>query len=96
MKQLAVHRLFGAGTLRLTYLLVRWFARQAFVALMIFGPLIYIAMRELLRTFVYATRLSWIDLLYPVGYCIFVIFFVCLFQALSLNRSDFASALKSA
>ncbi|MEJ7645557.1 MAG: ABC transporter permease [Chryseolinea sp.] len=93
-KQIAVHRLFGARTARLTYLLARAFATQVLAALIIFGPLIYIALQELLRIFVYATKLRWTDALYPVGYCVAVILLVCLFQALSLNRSDFVSRLK--
>jgi putative ABC transport system permease protein len=95
-RQIAVHRLFGARTSRLTYLLTRAFAIQALLALAFFGPLIYMVVKELLRTFVYATKLQWMDAVYPIGYCTLVISFVCFVQAVSLNRSNFASALKDA
>jgi hypothetical protein len=94
-RQIAVHRLFGARTSRLTYLLARAFAMQALLALSFFGPMIYIIAKELLRTFVYATKLQWMDAVYPIGYCTLVILFVCFVQAVSLNRSNFASALKN-
>ncbi len=94
LKEIAVHRLFGARTLHITWLLVSTFAKQMAIALIFFGPVTYILLNELLRTFVYATRFSWLDPLYPIGYCAVVITMICGFQALSLNRSDFASTLR--
>lgn len=94
MKQIAVHKLCGAHTINITWLLIREFAQQMFIALILFAPFTYIVLHELLRTFAYATGFSWLDPIYPIGYCAFVITAICGFQALSLNRNDFASALK--
>jgi putative ABC transport system permease protein len=94
LKQIAVHKLYGAKTFNITLLLVGEFAKQMLIALIIFAPLTYIILNELLRTFVYSTGFSWLDPIYPIGYCAFVITAICGFQALSLNRNDFASALK--
>jgi putative ABC transport system permease protein len=94
LREIAVHKLFGAYTIDITYLLVKEFVRQMAIALAVFGPLTYIVLNELLRTFVFATKFSWLDPVYPIAYCAFVIIAICGFQALSLNRADFASALK--
>jgi putative ABC transport system permease protein len=94
LKQIAVHKLYGAQTFNITLLLVGEFAKQMLIALIIFAPFTYIVLNELLRTFAYSTGFSWLDPVYPIGYCAFVITAICGFQALSLNRSDFASALK--
>lgn len=94
LKEIAVHKLFGARTAHITYLLVREFVKQMIIALAVFGPIAYILLNELLRTFVFSTRFTWVDPIYPIVYCVFVITTICTFQALSLNRTDFASALK--
>ncbi len=94
LKQIAVHKLFGAHTIHITYLLVLEFAKQMAIALAVFGPFTYILLNELLRTFVYSTKFSWLDPVYPIAYCVFIIVTICGFQALSLNRTDFASSLK--
>jgi putative ABC transport system permease protein len=94
LKQIAVHKLYGAHTIHITYLLVMEFVKQMAIALAIFGPLTYILLNELLRTFVFATKFSWLDPVYPIAYCAFVIVSICGFQAISLSRTDFASALK--
>ena len=94
LKEIAVHRLFGARMLHITWLLASTFARQMAIALIFFGPVTYILLNELLRTFVYSTPLSWVDPLYPIFYCAVVITVICGFQALSLNRGDFVSTLR--
>lgn len=94
IRQIAVHKLYGAHTINITWLLIREFARQILIALIIFIPFTYIVLNELLRTFAYATGFSWLDPVYPIGYCALVITAICGFQALSLNRNDFTSALK--
>lgn len=94
LKEIAVHKLFGARTAHITYLLVREFIKQLIFAGAVFGLAAYILLTELLRTFVFSTPFLWGDPLYPLAYCVFVITSICTFQALSLNRTDFASALK--
>jgi putative ABC transport system permease protein len=94
LKEIAVHKLFGAGVVHITYLLVLEFVKQMLIALAVFGPLSYILLNELLRSFVYSTGFCWLDPVYPIAYCACVIIAICGFQALSLNRSDFSSALK--
>ncbi|MFZ6010872.1 MAG: hypothetical protein ACOYXT_11060 [Bacteroidota bacterium] len=94
LKEIAVHKLFGARIAHITYLLVREFVKQLIMALAVFGPVAYILLNELLRVFVFSTKFMWFDPVYPIVYCVFVIITICGFQALSLNRTNFASALK--
>ena len=94
LKQIAIHKLFGASFARITRLLVRDFARQMAIALLIFGPFTFIFLNEFLRNFVYATPFQWSDSIYPLSYCIAVILALCGFQAFSLNRADLTGALK--
>lgn len=94
VKEIAVHHLFGARLSDVTHLLARGLLRQLFTALVFFGPVTFILLNELLRTFVYATTFSWLDPLYPVIYCLVVIIGLCTFQASRLNRSDFVETLK--
>jgi putative ABC transport system permease protein len=94
LKQIALHRLFGATTLNITIILVKSFARQLFLALIIFLPLSCLLLQELLRTFVYSTKISWIDPIYPLAYCILVIVIICALQAWNLERTKSIAALK--
>jgi putative ABC transport system permease protein len=93
-KQIAIHKLCGASTFNITRLLVREFTSQMLKAMLIFGPLTYIILKELLRTFVYATSFNWLDPLIPLVYCVTTIILLCVFQSLSLNREDLSLALK--
>ena len=95
LKQIALHKLFGASTFRITRLLLRAFSRQALIALLVFAPLSYLILKELLRKFVYTTPFTWGDAIFPLLYCAIVIFILCGFQARSLNRQDLTGALKS-
>jgi hypothetical protein len=94
LKEIAVHQLLGARVADVTRLLALGLVRQMLMALVFFGPVTYILLTELLKTFAYATKFSWVDPVYPIGYCLVVIIGLCAYQAFSLNRSDFASALK--
>jgi putative ABC transport system permease protein len=94
IKAIAVHHLLGARLSDVTGLLMRGLLSELFVALFLFGPPTYIFLNELLRTFVYATKFSWMDPVYPVVYSIVAIIGLCAYQALRLNRSDFVSTLK--
>jgi len=94
LKQIAIRKLFGASSMKITQLLMREFARQMLIAILIFGPFTFIVLKELLRTFVYSTHFSWTDPFFPLLYCVVVISAICGFQALSLNRADLTSALK--
>jgi ABC-type antimicrobial peptide transport system permease subunit len=94
LKEIAVHKLFGADTSHITIFLVRQFVKQMIMAFIVFGLIAYISLNELLRTFVFSTEFMLLDPVYPIVYCIVVIVAISGFQALSLNRTDFASALK--
>jgi putative ABC transport system permease protein len=94
LKQIALHKLFGASTLRITRLLIREFTGEMIKAILIFGPLTYIIISELLRSFVYATDFIWTDPVIPLAYCLIVIILLCVFQTLSLSRKDLSQALK--
>ncbi len=94
LKQIAIHKLCGAKTINITLLLVREFTMQMIKAILIFGPLTYIILKELLRNFVYTTSFNWLDPTIPLVYCATTIILLCGFQALSVNREDLSSALK--
>ena len=94
LKQIAIHKLCGASTYNITRLLVREFTSQMLKAILIFGPLTYMIVKELLRSFVYATHFNWMDPLIPLVYCVTTIILLCVFQSLSLNREDLSLALK--
>jgi putative ABC transport system permease protein len=94
VKEIAVHHLFGATLPDVARLLAHELLRQLFIAFVFFGPVTYILLNELFKTFVYATKFSWVDLLYPLVYCLVVIIGLCAYQALRLNRVDFVSTLK--
>jgi putative ABC transport system permease protein len=94
LKQIAVHKLYGAAVIHITKLLVKEFAKQLGLAILIFAPITYIVVNELLRNFVYTTHFHWLDPIIPIAYCSVVITALCGIQALSLNRSDLTSALK--
>lgn len=94
LKSIAIHKLCGASTLNITRLLIREFTNQMLLAILIFGPLSYIIIKEVLRSFAYATHFIWLDPFVPLVYCGIVITLLCSFQALSLNREDLSSSLK--
>lgn len=94
LKQIAIRKLFGATTTAITRLLVREFLRQLVLAILVFGPLTYIFLREWLRNFVYTTGFKWTDPVTPVAYCLLVIVILCSVQSLSLNRADLTQSLK--
>lgn len=94
LKQIAIHKLCGASIFSLTRLLVKEFASQMLMAILIFGPLTYIIIKEMLRNFVFTTKFNWLDPIVPLAYCLVVIILLCGFQTLSLNREDLSSALK--
>ena len=94
LKQIALHKLFGASTYSITQILIKEFVSQMLMAIIFFGPVTYIILKEMLRTFVYATNFHWLDPLVPLVYCAVIIILLCGFQTLSLNREHLSSALK--
>jgi len=94
VKDIAVHHLFGAGLADVTMLLARGLVLQLVLAIFLFGPVTYIFLNELLRTFVYATKFSLMDPVYPVIFSLISIIGLCTYQSFRLNRSDFVSTLK--
>lgn len=94
LKQIALHRLFGASTLNITTLLLIDFLRQLGIAILIFLPISYFVLSELLRTFIYSTKFSWLDPIYPIAYCVIVITSICGLQAWHLKRTNSVETLK--
>lgn len=94
IKQIAVHKLLGASTLRITRLLVQEFTGEMIRAILVFGPVTYILINEMLKSFVYATDFQWMDPVVPLACCGIAIILLCAFQTLSLNREDLSRALK--
>ena len=94
LKQIAIRKICGADLIHIIYLLVKEFATNLFIAVLIFAPITYIILKELLRAFVYSTQVNWLDPMYPLAYCGMVIAVLCTWQALTLNRADLSGALK--
>ncbi|HEX6890041.1 MAG TPA: ABC transporter permease [Chryseolinea sp.] len=95
IKQIAIHKLFGASVKNITILLVKEFALQLALAILFFSPVTYIVIQEILRSFVYRTHFVWLDPLIPVLYCGMVVTVLCGLQANKLNRSDLTASLKA-
>lgn len=95
IKQIAIHKLFGASVKNITVLLVKEFALQMGLAILFFGPVTYIVIQEILRSFVYRTHFVWLDPLIPVLYCGMIIIILCSLQASTLNRADLTASLKA-
>jgi putative ABC transport system permease protein len=95
IKQIAIHKLFGASVKNITILLVKEFALQLGLAVLFFGPVTYIVIQEILRSFVYRTHFVWLDPLIPVLYFGIVITLLCGLQANTLNRADLTASLKA-
>ena len=93
-KQIGVLKLYGAEPVHIIALLMKVFAKQMLLALVVFAPVAYIFLNELLRNFVYATELQWLDVVYPIAFCAVLIAALSVYQGLSLNRSDLTGALK--
>jgi putative ABC transport system permease protein len=94
LKQIAIHKMYGATTINITRILILEFTQQMLVAVLIFGPFTYIFLKEWLRNFVFSTPFNWMDPFIPLGYCMMIITLLCGFQALGLNRTDLTSSLR--
>lgn len=94
MKQLAVHKIFGANVLNIALMLVRHFGREVILAVLFFSPVTYILVTEMLRNFAYATSLQWYDPVVPVLFSVVMIAGLSLTQALRLNLRSLVSSLK--
>ena len=95
IKEIAVHKLYGASAGNITFLLVKEFALQLAIAVMVFGPVTYLVIKEMLRSFIYRTHFVWLDPFIPLFYCAVVIALLCNIQANRLNQSDLTSSLKA-
>ena len=94
LKQIAIRKICGASVSHVIFLLVKEFSRNLIIAVLLFAPVTYILLKELLRLFVYSTSLHWFDPLYPLIYCGGIILVLCTWQAIKLNNSDLADVLK--
>lgn len=95
LKEIAIRKMYGATSLTITRILVRAFASQTIKAVLFFGPVTYLFLKEWLRNFVYVTRFSWMDPLLPVAWCTLVIVVVCGARALAIRNADLARAIKA-
>jgi putative ABC transport system permease protein len=95
LRQIAVHKIFGASMVNLVMLFVRDFARQTGFAILIFAPITYILLGEWLRIFVYAADFSIVDFATAVAYCGVIIFATCGAQAIRLNGRNLVEVLKA-
>ncbi len=94
MKQIALRKVMGAGSFSIVLLLVREFVQQLMIAILIFGPCIYIFLNEWLRNFVYATDFNWADPLISLGYCTAIVAFISSLQVISLGKGSLVNVLR--
>jgi putative ABC transport system permease protein len=94
MKQLAVHKIYGANVFHITFMLLRHFGKEVMLAVLVFAPVTYILVTELLRNFAYATSLQWHDPVIPVVFTIVMIAGLSMVQSLRLNLQSLVSSLK--
>ena len=94
LKEIAVRKMYGANFMNVTAILVRAFAHQILKAILVFGPITYLFLKEWLRNFVYATHFTWMDPVLPLAYCIFVVVVLCATRAGTIKNSDLARAVK--
>jgi len=94
LKQIAVHKICGANSFHISWLLARHFIRQLGLAVLIFGPISYLFLTELLRSFTYTTSFQVLDSVFPLAYCVFVVLLLCAVQAATLNQTDLTESLK--
>jgi hypothetical protein len=95
LRQIAVHKIFGASMVNLVMLFVRDFARQTGFAILIFAPITYMLLSEWLRIFVYAADFTIVDLVTAIAYCGVIIFATCGAQAMRLNGRNLVEVLKA-
>lgn len=95
LKEVAIHKLCGADLFNITKVLARKFVLQTLLVTLVTGPVIYIVVTRLLRTFIYSTHLLLLDFLFPLGYILAVIVLLCAFQVITLNRAQLSNALKN-
>lgn len=95
MKQLAVHKIYGANVFNIGFMLVKHFGKEVMLAVLFFAPVTYILVAELLRNFAYATSLQWYDPVIPIVFSIVMIAVLSMMQALRLNLKSLISALKA-
>lgn len=94
LKEIAVRKMYGASSINIARILVRAFAHQIARAILVFGPITYLFLKEWLRNFVYVTHFTWMDPVLPLAYCIVVVIVVCGARAFTIRNSDLASAIK--
>lgn len=93
-KQIAIHKIMGASTLNIIFLLVAEFVQQLLIAILFFGPCIYLFLKEWLRNFVYAADFNWSDPLISLGYCTSIVAVISLLQVLRVNKVSLVAVLK--
>ena len=93
IKQIALHKLFGATVFDLLILLVKYFFRQIVIAVFIFGPVTWLLIRGFLNRYVYATHFLITDILLPVSWCLIIVIMICGFHAQRHNRINLSSVL---
>jgi putative ABC transport system permease protein len=94
-KQITLHKMFGASTTHITFILLRTFTRELLLAVVVVVPLSFLILQEFLRTFVYVTPFRWTDTVYPVTFCLIILSGLCLYHASILNRINLSSTLRS-
>lgn len=95
LKQIIIHKMYGATTHNLTFILLKTFVRELALAIIVIVPLTYLVLQEFLRTFVYTTPFYWTDTVYPVLFCIAIVYSLCYYHSHKMNYINLSATLRS-
>jgi putative ABC transport system permease protein len=94
LKQIAIRRTFGATQYNIVMLMSREFAEELLAAVLFFGPITFLLLREWLKNFVYAAHMQWTDALLGLLACLIIIVITNSTLILNLGKSATSRALR--
>lgn len=94
LKAIAIRRTFGASRSHIVYMMSREFVEELFIAVLFFGPVTFILLREWLRNFVYAARFHWADPLLALAACVVIIILTSSLLIIQLGKKTTAQTLR--
>jgi putative ABC transport system permease protein len=93
-KEIAIHKMFGASAMDVIVILMREFVKQMATAILIFGPITFLLLREWLRNFAYNAPFQVTDTFFALGYSLAILTITCSTQAMRLSKASLTAAVK--
>jgi putative ABC transport system permease protein len=94
LKQIAIRRTFGASQNNIVMLMSREFAEELMAAVLFFGPVTFLLLREWLKNFVYAAHMQWSDPLLGLLACLVIILITNSTLIINLSKNATSRALR--